>query len=86
MHTTAHQGGAPGQVESILLGTGILGQAHLCCRPDALQVVAQLDVDHACDGIGTVGGRSATGDDVDTFDQTDRDNLAVNRVVPAGAD
>src|SRR5205085_10028502 len=43
----------------------------------AIEIAAKDEVDHAGDGVGTVDGRIAAGDDVDSIDKVRRDRVDV---------
>ena len=46
---------------------------------EALKLVIQDEVDHACHRVGTVHGRSTAGQNIDALDQTSRNLADINR-------
>ena len=80
----AFTGGTDGDVgrtlSAVTFGGLTVGNAEL----GAFEVFAGDDVDHTGDGIGTVDGRGAVLQDVDAFNDGDRDGRQVNRTVDVG--
>ena len=56
-----------------------LGDAGLAADLEAFEVAPQDEVDDAGDGVRTVDGRVAAGDDVDALDEVVRDRVDVRR-------
>src|SRR5699024_242835 len=59
------------------IATGLLGMALAVHELGAGEVLAGDDVDHAADGIGTVNGRSTVGQDFNTLDSRQRNDVEV---------
>ena len=70
----------PGHARNIeVLAEPSLGGCATRTELDAGEVTAEDEVDHARDGVRTVDGRIAPGDDVDPLDQVVRDRVDVGR-------
>ncbi len=59
-----------------------LAIVELAAEPVELGV--EQDVDHARDGVGTIGGRSAAGDGFDPLDHRGRDQVEIDRAAVRG--
>jgi len=69
---------AGGHVGTVLGATAVGGGTVHAADFDALIVLAQDDVDHAGDRVGSVNGRGAVLEDVDALDCSDRDAVQVD--------
>ena len=63
--------------EAVALKRIVLGKTGLRTHADALEIVAQYEVDHARYRVGAIGRRRAAGDRLDALDQIDRDRIDI---------
>src|SRR5690606_6880712 len=59
------------------VAAGDFGLLQAVTHFNAVEVLAQDDVDHAADRVGTVHGRSAVGQDLDALDRGQRNRVDV---------
>src|SRR6185437_9615731 len=68
---------AAGQREAVALAVTVAGDALVDAEFGALVILAQLEVDHAADGVGAVHGGGALGQHVDALDHALRNHVDV---------
>nr|WP_246120838.1 hypothetical protein [Luteimonas granuli] len=76
--------GAEDRVVTLAVGIPARGDAVIGAGLQALEILAQDEVDHATDGIGTVDGGRTVLEDLHPFDQCHRDGVDVDRAIGVG--